>query len=128
MKLGTFLGFGIFCVLRWMGNTWVGPSTLGKSGFIQSVTAAVWRTNPPPDERLPPPSKIEPSDTNADSRDSMDREGSSAPVTPPSTEKMDGNPVVEQEKQPVKPHVERKPSEVSKPKAVHVKRGSSPGL
>lgn len=35
-----------------MGNTCVGPS-LGNNGFLQSVTAAVWRTRPPED-RLPP--------------------------------------------------------------------------
>ncbi|KAG7961588.1 hypothetical protein I3843_09G024300 [Carya illinoinensis] len=37
-----------------MGNTCVGPS-LSSNGFLQSVTAAVWRTRPPED-RLPPPS------------------------------------------------------------------------
>uniref|UniRef100_A0A7N0UYL2 non-specific serine/threonine protein kinase n=1 Tax=Kalanchoe fedtschenkoi TaxID=63787 RepID=A0A7N0UYL2_KALFE len=109
-----------------MGNTCVGPSTLGKTGFLQSVTAAVWRTNPAPDDRLPPPSKTEPADAN-------DKEGSSAPVTPPSMEKMDveapAKPIVEPEnKQPAKPPVERKPSEVARPKAVHVKRASSAGL
>ncbi|CAM9001628.1 unnamed protein product [Rhodiola kirilowii] len=126
-----------------MGNTCVGPATLGKAGFLQSVTAAVWRTNPQPDDRLPPPAKSESGDTNASSREPKDKEGSAAPVTPPSTEKMDveqapvkpvgeqekppAKPVGEQEKPPAKP-VERKPSEASKPKPVHVKRGSSAGL
>ncbi|CAM8880668.1 hypothetical protein QQ045_019665 [Rhodiola kirilowii] len=113
-----------------MGNTCVGPATLGKTGFLQSVTAAVWRTNPPPDDRLPPPAKTESADTNAGLRASIDKEGSSAPVTPPSTEKMDmeqppAKPLVEPQPEKV---VERKPSEVAKPKAVHVKRGSSAGL
>uniref|UniRef100_A0A7N1A5P9 non-specific serine/threonine protein kinase n=1 Tax=Kalanchoe fedtschenkoi TaxID=63787 RepID=A0A7N1A5P9_KALFE len=111
-----------------MGNTCAGPSTLGKTGFIQSVTAAVWRTNPPaPDERLPPPSKTESTDTNAQSNDN---EGSSAPVTPPSMEKMDVEaPAKPEDKQPpAKPAVERRPSESAKPKPVHVKRGSSAGL
>nr|GEW97635.1 calcium-dependent protein kinase 20-like [Tanacetum cinerariifolium] len=35
-----------------MGNNCVGP-TAGKTGFLQSVTAAVWRNRPP--ENLPPP-------------------------------------------------------------------------
>ncbi|PWA99573.1 Calcium-binding EF-hand [Artemisia annua] len=35
-----------------MGNNCVGP-TVGKTGFLQSVTAAVWRNRPP--ENLPPP-------------------------------------------------------------------------
>uniref|UniRef100_A0A5B7B5X0 non-specific serine/threonine protein kinase n=1 Tax=Davidia involucrata TaxID=16924 RepID=A0A5B7B5X0_DAVIN len=36
-----------------MGNTCVGPN-LGNNGFLQSVTAAVWRTRPP-ENTLPPP-------------------------------------------------------------------------
>lgn len=36
-----------------MGNSCVGPN-LGANGFLQSVSAAVWRTRPPED-RLPPP-------------------------------------------------------------------------
>lgn len=104
-----------------MGNSCVGPTALGKTGFLQSVTAAVFRTNPQPDDRLPPPDKTEPNDhTNAASKD---KEGSSAPVTPPSTEKMET--LQNQVKPPV---VERKPSEVGKPKPVHIKRGSSAGL
>ncbi|KAM6571454.1 calcium-dependent protein kinase 20 [Cannabis sativa] len=37
-----------------MGNTCVGPN-LGSGGFLQSVTAAVWRTRPPEDNLHPPP-------------------------------------------------------------------------
>ncbi|XP_073274126.1 calcium-dependent protein kinase 20-like [Primulina huaijiensis] len=37
-----------------MGNTCVGPN-LGKNGFLQSVTAAVWKTRQP--ETLPPPNQ-----------------------------------------------------------------------
>ncbi|XP_061374551.1 calcium-dependent protein kinase 20-like isoform X2 [Gastrolobium bilobum] len=37
-----------------MGNNCVGPN-LGGTGFLQSVTAAVWKTRPP-EGRLPPPS------------------------------------------------------------------------
>ena len=40
-----------------MGNTCVGPN-LGSNGFLQSVSAAVWRTRPPED-RLPPTNKKE---------------------------------------------------------------------
>ncbi|XP_004497622.1 calcium-dependent protein kinase 20 [Cicer arietinum] len=42
-----------------MGNNCVGPN-LGGTGFLQSVTAAVWKTRPP-EPRLPPP--------NADDKD-----------------------------------------------------------
>ncbi|CAL5435799.1 unnamed protein product [Camellia sinensis] len=38
-----------------MGNNCVGPN-LGKNGFLQSVTAAVWKTRQP-DNTLPPPNK-----------------------------------------------------------------------
>ena len=46
-----------------MGNTCVGPS-LGANGFLQTVTAAVWRTRPPED-RLPPPPPPPPPPTNS---------------------------------------------------------------
>nr|AGJ83810.1 calcium-dependent protein kinase 3c [Vitis amurensis] len=84
-----------------MGNTCVGPN-LAANGFLQSVSAAVWRTRPPEDT-LPPP--------NADGSNSGDNAGSDGakgsdppmPVqsTPPETvkitaevqkaEKSDGN-------------------------------------
>ncbi|KAL6336190.1 hypothetical protein AAG906_011072 [Vitis piasezkii] len=84
-----------------MGNTCVGPN-LAANGFLQSVSAAVWRTRPPED-MLPPP--------NADGSSSGDNAGSDGakgsdppmPVqsTPPETvkitaevqkaEKSDGN-------------------------------------
>ncbi|XP_031260391.1 calcium-dependent protein kinase 20-like [Pistacia vera] len=47
-----------------MGNTCVGPNLSG-NGFLQSVTAAVWR-NRPPEDRLPPPSKNEPKNQPTD--------------------------------------------------------------
>ncbi|RVW89772.1 Calcium-dependent protein kinase 20 [Vitis vinifera] len=71
-----------------MGNTCVGPN-LAANGFLQSVSAAVWRTRPPED-MLPPP--------NADGSSSGDNAGSDGakgsdppmPVqsTPPETVKI----------------------------------------
>ncbi|KAJ0876857.1 putative protein kinase CAMK-CDPK family [Helianthus annuus] len=40
-----------------MGNNCVGPS-MGRTGFLQSVTAAVWKTRPP-ENTLPPPNTEE---------------------------------------------------------------------
>lgn len=38
-----------------MGNTCTGPNNLGASGFLHSVTQAVWRQKPPEERGLPPP-------------------------------------------------------------------------
>ncbi|PON40805.1 Calcium dependent protein kinase [Trema orientale] len=66
-----------------MGNTCVGPN-LGSNGFLQSVTAAVWRTRPPED-RLPPTEAKKTKDGVPDSiRDSAkDSEGSRGCDPPP---------------------------------------------
>ncbi|KAL3569265.1 hypothetical protein D5086_029155 [Populus alba] len=48
-----------------MGNTCVGPN-LGNKGFLNSVTAAIWRSRPPED-RLPPPKGEDGSNNNGDS-------------------------------------------------------------
>ncbi|XP_076940172.1 calcium-dependent protein kinase 20-like [Bidens hawaiensis] len=45
-----------------MGNTCVGPS-VGRPGFLQSVTAAVWKTRPP-ENTLPPPNKTNTNNNN----------------------------------------------------------------
>ncbi|KAK9289335.1 hypothetical protein L1049_007490 [Liquidambar formosana] len=76
-----------------MGNTCVGP-TLGNNGFLQSVSAAVWRTRPPED-RLPPPStdsSVQPA-ANAGAPADADKEsgrGDPIPVqnTPPEPVKI----------------------------------------
>uniref|UniRef100_A0A6N2N5Y1 non-specific serine/threonine protein kinase n=1 Tax=Salix viminalis TaxID=40686 RepID=A0A6N2N5Y1_SALVM len=49
-----------------MGNTCVGPN-LGNKGFLNSVTAAIWRSRPPED-RLPPPKGGDSSNNNGESK------------------------------------------------------------
>ncbi|PON44939.1 Calcium dependent protein kinase [Parasponia andersonii] len=51
-----------------MGNTCVGPN-LGSNGFLQSVTAAVWRTRPPEDGLPPPPPPPPSSSTTTSSQE-----------------------------------------------------------
>ncbi|KAJ7975914.1 putative Calcium-dependent protein kinase [Quillaja saponaria] len=128
-----------------MGNTCVGPN-LGSNGFLQSVTAAVWRTRPPGD-RLPPPTADNsssnaskgsdaPKATDASKRsDAPKTSDDSKPVqsTPPETVKINNEETepVPPEK-PVKPEVNdeaSKPADAGKAnKPTHVKRASSVGL
>lgn len=70
-----------------MGNSCVGPN-LGANGFLQSVTAAVWRTRPPED-RLPPPNpeSSEKTDKNVGGPDS-----SKAPEDPKRPSDSDPKP------------------------------------
>lgn len=84
-----------------MGNTCVGPN-LAANGFLQSVSAAVWRTRPPED-MLPPPNAD--GSSGGDNAGSDGAKGSDPPMpvqsTPPETvkitaevqkaEKSDGN-------------------------------------
>ncbi|KAK6942497.1 EF-hand domain, partial [Dillenia turbinata] len=122
-----------------MGNNCVGPNA-GGSGFLQSVSAAVWRT------RLPPPNaeaaaaatttqttaipnnagKSTPAGANAPA------EAAKGPVpvppmqvqnTPPEPIKIPAN----HEKQAAKPE-QAKPEEAAKSKPTHIKRVSSVGL
>ncbi|KAK1563939.1 hypothetical protein Q3G72_035568 [Acer saccharum] len=76
-----------------MGNTRVGPN-LGGNGFLQYVTAAVWRTRPPRDARLPPPS------ANKNKND----EASTKPDPPPTDSNNFGapNPIQSTPSPPVK--------------------------
>ncbi|KAE9590124.1 putative protein kinase CAMK-CDPK family [Lupinus albus] len=46
-----------------MGNNCVGPNSLGGNGFMQNVSAALWRTRPP-EARLPPASDAAATDNN----------------------------------------------------------------
>ncbi|XP_061374558.1 calcium-dependent protein kinase 20-like isoform X3 [Gastrolobium bilobum] len=95
-----------------MGNNCVGPN-LGGTGFLQSVTAAVWKTRPP-EGRLPPPRSSAGNGSNDVSR------GNDPPMpvqsTPPETVKI---AAAESKPAPVQPE---------KPKPTHVKRVSSVGL
>lgn len=115
-----------------MGNTCVGPNLNG-SGFLQSVTAAVWRTRPPED-RLPPPPKNEPSDKTERSVKAKDQSKTSdkAPVpapepirnTPPPPVKINNNT------QPPAPAPAPAPQQQQEQpkKPAHMKRISSAGL
>lgn len=117
-----------------MGNTCVGPN-LGNNGFLQSVTAAVWRTRPPED-RLPPPPNSD-SSTKSESNaggSSAPKEAKDVQNTPPEPIKIavEGPKPLEPEK-PIKAadanDVDNKPAEAAKPKKpVHIKRASSAGL
>ncbi|XP_043815376.1 calcium-dependent protein kinase 20 isoform X2 [Manihot esculenta] len=119
-----------------MGNTCVGP----QNGFLQSVTAAVWRTQPP--NRLPAPSKEENSEKDDESKKSegskkgSDKDNASSQSVPPETVVIpNGTPpkVLDSEKS-IKPEMRdagvHKPPEEPKPKKKpsNVKRSSSAGL
>ncbi|KAF5737386.1 Calcium-dependent protein kinase 20 [Tripterygium wilfordii] len=124
-----------------MGNTCTGPN-LGANGFLQSVTAAVWRSRPRED-RLPPPhkgdnssqgtSKSGPVADESKSSDNFKGGSNHSPMpvqsTPPEPVKI-GNELP----QPVavgKPAQSEanKPAEEAKPKKpAHMKRVSSAGL
>lgn len=129
-----------------MGNTCVGPN-LG-SGFMQSVTAAIWRTRPPED-RLPPPNEAG-SSKNAptSNHDSSSKGGSDGPKPPEDPKRSEapppipvpnkppepvkiGNdqpPKVEPEKPGVKEEASKAQDAEKAKKAAHMKRISSVGL
>ncbi|XP_042504064.1 calcium-dependent protein kinase 20-like [Macadamia integrifolia] len=127
-----------------MGNTCVGPN-LGNNGFLQSVTAAVWRGRSP-GEMLPSPKgegdsrkraeAAKESTTPAPATETPSKE-SQAPLpvqnTPPEPVKItEGESKPGESTVPAKPAVkeeEIKAPEAPKPKKpVHIKRLSSAGL
>ncbi|KAI4348845.1 hypothetical protein L6164_009515 [Bauhinia variegata] len=117
-----------------MGNNCVGPNLSGQ-GFLQSVTAAVWK-NRPPEDRLPPPNGTEKANAGPDSSKVSSAANQN---TPPETVKIT-NTEVNQSPQPEKPvKAEQGPGkpvdqasnnpDAEKPKKpAHVKRVSSVGL
>ncbi|XVF07481.1 hypothetical protein REPUB_Repub06bG0142900 [Reevesia pubescens] len=126
-----------------MGNTCVGPNNIGASGFLQSVTQAVWRQRPPQD-RLPalpnegnsnPKSQDNAGSDESKSKSSGGSQAGSAAIqnTPPEPVKImdEESKTVEPEK-PGKREVKEdgnKASADSKPKKPHLlKRVSSVGL
>ncbi|XP_065855791.1 calcium-dependent protein kinase 20-like [Euphorbia lathyris] len=131
-----------------MGNTCVGPN-LTSNGFLQSVTAAVWR-NGPAEDRLPPPPKEETNKNAGDGSkisESSKKESPRGPVqdTPPETVKMPTTPEKVIDKEPsmkpkpmeheksIRPEMRDvgidKPVEEAKPKKpTHIKRVSSAAL
>ncbi|KAK6944155.1 EF-hand domain [Dillenia turbinata] len=116
-----------------MGNNCVGPNA-GGSGFLQSVSAAVWRT------RLPAPNaeaaaaattsniavKSTPAGGNAPA------EAAKGPVSAPPMQVQNTPPEpvkipADHERPAAKPE-QAKPAEAAKPKPTHIKRVSSVGL
>lgn len=129
-----------------MGNTCVGPN-LGNNGFLQSVTAAVWRTRPPENTLPPPNDESSNKNNNANEKNAEnsvnsgsgkgkgpDSKGSEPPArvqsTPPAEVKITGEEArgVDQAKPAVKADA-GKPGEAGKGnKPNHIKRVSSVGL
>ncbi|XP_058105718.1 calcium-dependent protein kinase 1-like isoform X2 [Magnolia sinica] len=105
-----------------MGNTCVGPSNFSKNGFLQSVSAAVWRVRSPDD--------VLSANSEAGSHHGM------APASGPTDKPIpDDHPFPVQNKAPepvkiVTDAKEAKPAEPTKPnkKPQHFKRSSSAGL
>lgn len=117
-----------------MGNTCVGPNLRG-NGFLQSVTAVVWR-NRRKEDRLPPPAnknepKNQPDQSVKSSKHSTDHSTPAAPIqsTPPTPDKINNEPSKQ-------PQADNKAGEnkaaaydSNKPKKpTHMKRVSSAGL
>ncbi|GAV63898.1 Pkinase domain-containing protein/EF_hand_5 domain-containing protein [Cephalotus follicularis] len=124
-----------------MGNSCVGPN-LSANGFLQSVTAAVWRTRPP--EELPAPkgeeeehsssskSKSQKTDPTSNPDESTAPDASKRPDPPMPVQNTPPPPVKisnEAAKPPEPVPNKAEPAEDSKPKKpVHIKRVSSVGL
>ncbi|KAF7818888.1 calcium-dependent protein kinase 20 [Senna tora] len=107
-----------------MGNNCVGPNLGGGNGFLQSVSAAVWRKG----DRLPPPPNADGTPANATSDSDPPPSGQGEP---PETVKM---PNVEpRTPEPAKPGGNDPPSDntddaAKAKKPTHFKRVSSAGL
>ncbi|KAF5473427.1 hypothetical protein F2P56_010039 [Juglans regia] len=93
-----------------MGNTCVGPN-LGANGFLQSVSAAVWRTQPPED-RLPPPSAEASRKTPASPDSSRSTE---APTGPDTSAKGSDAPMPVQSTPPVMVKIANEQAEAKEP-------------
>ncbi|KAL2327315.1 hypothetical protein Fmac_020742 [Flemingia macrophylla] len=114
-----------------MGNNCVGPN-MG-NGFLQSVTAAVWKTRPP-ETRLPPPSAASQS-PNADSSKDPEQKPSKSSDPPMAVQKTPPAQVKIPPEDSAKPlpldHEKPSPAvktENKPKKPTHVKRVSSAGL
>lgn len=125
-----------------MGNTCVGPN-LGSNGFLQSVSAAVWRTRPPEDMLPPPNGEAASSITPKEEAPALKESETPMPVqnTPPEhvkisveePRKVEEPPKMKETEKPVKPDSTKderdKAEDVTKPrKPNHIKRISSAGL
>lgn len=98
-----------------MGNNCVGPNNNG--GFLQSVSAAVFK-NRPPDDRLPPPNAPPAIEAPANASKGSDPQ-------PPETVKIDNVEPVPEPGIPVKSTANDPPPDK---KPAHIKRVSSAGL
>ncbi|ESW17749.1 hypothetical protein PHAVU_007G265100 [Phaseolus vulgaris] len=119
-----------------MGNNCVGPNV--GNGFIQSVTAAVWKTRPP-ESRLPPPSDETKTSTpvpkSEKEAEPAPSQSSDPPLrvqnTPPEQVKMpasaEAKPLPLDHEKPASSHTEPAAGDKEK-KPTHVKRMSSMGL
>ncbi|KAK7345194.1 hypothetical protein VNO77_15765 [Canavalia gladiata] len=137
-----------------MGNNCVGPNLGGNNGFLQSVTAAVWKTRPP-ENRLPPPNadnkNASPLPANGGSNANKGSEPPKRADPPMSVQSTPPEPVKitateTKPAQPAQPAQPAKPVQAAKPvtsnnepapggggnngakKPTHVKRVSSMGL
>ncbi|BAT96505.1 Calcium-dependent protein [Vigna angularis] len=112
-----------------MGNNCVGPNV--GNGFLQSVSAAVWKTRPP-ESRLPPPSAETKTSTPVPDAQKASEPAPSKPADPPNrVQNTPPEPVkmpqpLDHEK-PASSHTESTPGDKAK-KPTHVKRVSSMGL
>lgn len=111
-----------------MGNNCVGPNV--GNGFLQSVTAAVWKTRPP-ESRLPPPSADSKTSTPVANAQKASEPAPSKPSDPPNrVQNTPPEPVKMPEpldhEKPASSHPESTPDKAKKP--THVKRNSSMGL
>ncbi|CAI9780266.1 unnamed protein product [Fraxinus pennsylvanica] len=95
-----------------MGNNCVGPN-LGKHGFLQSVTAAVWKTREP--EMLPAPNQQQ--EGNSSNEKNLEGKGSGSTTAPT-------QPIIAGEQ--AKPDPQKEAGQGNKPN--HFKRLSSVGL
>ncbi|XP_057427428.1 calcium-dependent protein kinase 20-like [Lotus japonicus] len=82
-----------------MGNNCVGPNISGGNSFLQSVTAAVWKTRQP-EPRLPPPNAGDNSNSHAPAADSS-KGGSSTGKGSDSSKRSEGSRGVDPPPMPV---------------------------
>ncbi|XP_071690517.1 calcium-dependent protein kinase 20-like isoform X1 [Rutidosis leptorrhynchoides] len=125
-----------------MGNNCVGPN-MGRSGFLQSVTAAVWKTRPA-ENTLPPPNSneqstkgknnVENDNKSNDVKSKGSEQSHSVQRTPPDTVKMSGEETTKTVENVKVPAQVKVPAEVKvpeeKPKAApgNYKRVQSIGV
>ncbi|KAL5999384.1 Mitogen-activated protein kinase cpk1 [Asimina triloba] len=101
-----------------MGNTCVGPNTLSKNAFLQSVSAAIWRARSPDDDVK---------DDGGAAAAAADNKAPPPPPPPPNDQPLAVHRHKQQAPEPAKMVVES-PKKSSKKKGQQFKRVSSAGL